>query len=94
MGSSGLWRTAGTHPLQGKDLVGGEPTAPQASQAPGSVPLHSLPQLHSPLLALTELVEVRVTRHTWHRAHQPRLQESGPLVDQAALPTHVILWGQ
>lgn len=46
-GSSGPWRTAGTRPLRGRGLVGGGCTAPQAGQAPRSVPLHSpLPILH------------------------------------------------
>lgn len=63
------------------------------SQAPGSVPLCSLPTPHPPLLPLTELVKVRIALGTGHRAHQPRLQERCPLVDQAALATHVVLQG-
>ena len=57
------------------------------------MPLCSLPTPHPPLLPLTELVKVRIALGTGHRAHQPRLQERCPLVDQAALATHVVLQG-
>ena len=59
----------------------------------GLCPCVHCPPPHPPLLPLTELVKVRITLGTGHRAHQPRLQERCPLVDQAALATHIVLQG-
>lgn len=48
-----------------------------------------------PALALTELIEMCVCPvRSRHGADEPSLQEGGPLVHQAALPTHVILPGE
>lgn len=91
VGSSGPARTARTRPLRGRGhwgwahRPGGQPSPRVCTPAPPPHPL---------LQALTELVEVRVTLSPGHRAHQPRLQERAPPVDQAALATHIILPGQ